>query len=113
MRPLTEHERELVALQRRNRGVLLPELAQLQLDQAIEEQQREAAEYASRQPIRPESPLDPESIGSMARRARESRRLNRHLAADPHVSILRPGPRSGPAPWDDNECIDKDAIGWG
>jgi hypothetical protein len=103
--PLSRAERQLLSRQRANPGVLLPELAQLQLDRAIEQQRREAAEYAARQPLRPEDPRDPSSLGSVARRARYDRTRNR--PADPHLSILRPLDRHpGPHPWDDEpECI--------
>lgn len=112
--PLSLEDQELLARQRRNPGVLLPQLRAKQLDRAREQQRREQAESVSRsRPIKPETPLDPSSLGSVARRARESRRMNR--PADPHASILRPGPsRSGPPGWDDlPECIDKRDIGWG
>lgn len=112
--PLSPEDHELLARQRRNPGVLLPELRDKQLDQAAEQQRREQAERASHsRPIKPETPLDPFSLGSVARRARESRRINK--PADPHLRILRPGPsRSGPPGWDDlPECIDKRDIGWG
>ena len=108
--PLTPQERELLTRQRRNPGVLLPELQQMMLDRELERMRREAAEYASHQPLKPENPLDPSSLGSLARRASESRRANR--PADLHMAILRPGP-SGPYPDDyANECIDKASIGW-
>jgi hypothetical protein len=111
MRPLSDHEVELLRRQARNVGVLLPELAQLQIDRAIEQQRREAAEYASHQPIKPETPLDRSSLGSVARRGRAERQGNRRV--DPHSRILRPG-QSGPHPWDDEpQCIDKSSIGWG
>lgn len=105
--PLSPEDQELLARQKRNPGVLLPEIRAKQLDRAIELRRIEEAERASHsRPIKPETPLDPESIGSVQRRARESRRLNK--PADPHLRILRPGPsRSGPPGWyDDNECID-------
>jgi hypothetical protein len=104
--PLTDEERDLLARQRRNPGVLLPELAQLQVDRAEEQQRRELAETSQYEMIKPENPLNPESIGSLARRARESRQANRHLATNPDAYILRPGHQSGPHPWDDEpECI--------
>jgi predicted nucleic acid-binding Zn ribbon protein len=103
--PLTDQEKELLSRQRRNPGPLLPELAQLQIDRAREQQRRELAEYASHQPIKVEDRLDPSSQGSVARRARESRRLNQPV--DPHLSVLRPGRQSGQRFWyDDNQCID-------
>jgi hypothetical protein len=103
--PLTDDERALLDRQRRNPGVLLPELQQLLIDRATEQQRREAAEYASHQPIKPETPLDPSSLGSLARRARESRRTNRPV--DPYSAIVRPVHQSGPHPWDDEpQCID-------
>jgi hypothetical protein len=103
--PLTDDERELLRLQRANPGVLLEPLRQRQLDRAIEQQRREAEIYQERQPLKPENPLDPSSLGSLGRRAAQSRRLNRPV--DPHLSILRPGHQSGPHPWDDEpQCID-------
>lgn len=112
--PLSPEDHELLARQRRNPGVLLPELRAKQLDQAAEQQRREPAERASHsRPIKPETPLDPSSLGSVARRARESRRINK--PQDPHLGVLRPVPsRSRPPGWDDlPECIDKRDIGWG
>jgi len=114
--PLTDQERELLAHQRRNPGVLLPELQQMLLDRATEQQRREAAERSQHQPIKVEERLDPSSHGSLARRARYDRARNR--PADPHVSVLRPGPgRSGPHPWDDEpQCFDapvgRNVIPW-
>jgi hypothetical protein len=108
--PLTDHERQLLDRQRRNPGVLLPELARLQLDRAIEQQRREQAD--ARLPIMVEDPYHPESLGSLQRRARYDRKLNK--PQDPHLAVMRPGPgRSGPPGWNDlPECIDGDAIGW-
>jgi hypothetical protein len=103
--PLTDHERSLLEKQRRNPGVLLPELQQRLIDHERERQRREAESYQEHQPLKVETPLDPSSHGSLARRARYDRSRNR--PQDPHAAILRPGPgRSGPHPWDDEpECI--------
>ncbi len=72
--PLTDQERELLAHQRRNPGVLLPELQQMLLDRATEQQRREAAERSQHQPIKVEDRLDPSSHGSLARRAATTER---------------------------------------
>lgn len=104
--PLTDEERDLLARQRRNPGPLLPELQKLLLDRELERREREAAEYASHQPIKVEDPIDPSSQGSLARRAIASRNANRRYAADPNMHVLRPG-QPGPHPLDDlPECID-------
>jgi hypothetical protein len=102
--PLTREKRALLSRQRRNPGVLLPELQQIMLDRERERQAREAAEHAARQPLRPEDPRDPGSIGSRARRGRYDRAMNK--PHDPHRAILRPLD-SHPGPqWDDEpECI--------
>lgn len=104
--PLTAHERELLRLQRANPGPLLPELAQLQLDRALEQQRREQSETSYDQPLKPESRLDPSSQDSIARRGRVSRQRNRPV--DPHLSILRPPGQPGHGPWDNDEpeCFD-------
>jgi hypothetical protein len=103
--PLTRAERALLSRQRRNPGVLLPELKQLMLDRAIERQRCEADERSHQPVIKPETPLDPSSLGSVARRARFDRAMNK--PHDPHVSILRPlDRRPGPPDWDDNQCVD-------
>jgi hypothetical protein len=111
--PLSPEQRVLLQRQKRNPGVLLPELAAMQLARAIEAQRREQAEtydqaFAVQDPVHNPDPT------VLARRGRLSRRGNRHLAADPHLGIMRPSPgRSGPHDWyDDNECIDGNAIGW-
>ena len=112
--PLSPEDQELLARQRRNPGVLLPELRAKQLARAAELRRVEQSERAARsRPIKPESALDPESLGSVARRGRFDRQMNK--PADPHLRILRPGPgRSGPPSWNDEpECIDKRDIGWG
>ena len=106
--PLTDEERDLLARQRRNQGVLLPELQQLLLDRELERREREAAERSQHQPIKVEDPLDPSTMGSLARRAIASRNANRRYAADPNMHVLRPG-MSGPSydPLDDSpECVD-------
>jgi len=105
-RPLSREERAALDWQRRNRGVLHPLLAARWVEAECARVRREAAEYAARQPLKVEDPRDRSSLGSLSRHARESRRLNR--PADPHLSILRPGPSSGHGPWDDdgNQCID-------
>lgn len=108
--PLTQDEKVLLARQRRNPGPLLPELRDKLLDRAIEQQRRETLESHIDEPLKVEDRFDPSTHGSLARRAAESRRLNRPV--DPHLSILRPG-QPGHGPWDDsNECIDKSSIGW-
>lgn len=103
--PLSDRQRELIALQKRNIGVLLPELQQLLLDRERERQAAEAAERARHQPLAVEDPHQPSTLGSVSRRARYDRARNR--PQDPHVAILRPMPgQSGRGPWDDdNQCI--------
>ncbi len=111
--PLSPEEEAAVAWQRRNPGVLHPLMAQ-RLDADAERREREAAETSHQPVLKPENPLDPASLGSLAIRARYDRMRNR--PADPHLSILRSGPgRSGPPSWydDSNECLDKASIGWG
>lgn len=115
-KPLTDYERSLLMKQRRNPGPLIPELAQIQRDRAEEQQRLEALERSQHQPLKVEDRLDPSSQGSLARRARYDRSRNR--PADPHASILRPGPgRSGPHPWDDDpQCLEwpagRNVIPW-
>jgi len=114
--PLTDRERSLLEKQRRNPGVLLPELQQLLLDRERERQRREAESYRQHQPLKVETPLDPSSHGSVARRGRYDRARNR--PQDSHVSVLRPGlGRSGPPPFDDEpQCFDapvgRNVIPW-
>ncbi len=114
--PLTPEEKAAIAWQRRNPGPLHALLAQRLIDHELERQAREAAERSQHEPIKVEVPSDPSSHGSLARRARYDRARNR--PADPHVSVLRPGPgRSGPPPFDDEpQCFDapvgRNVIPW-
>lgn len=102
--PLTDDEQHLLKLQRANPGVLLEPIRQRQIEREFERMRRGAVEYASHQLLKVETPLDPSSHGSLARRAMQSRAINRPV--DPQRFILRPGRRSGPHPWDDEpECI--------
>ena len=111
--PLTARERELLRLQKANPGPLRPELAAIQLARQIEQQRRQQADTYD-QPFAVQDPIHNPDETVLARRGRLSRRLSRHLAADPHMGILRPGPsRSGPHPWDDEpECIEAPAGWW-
>ena len=97
--PLNEIEQALLDQQRRNRGVLLPELHKRVLDRAQAERQAEDDARAQYE-IKVETPLEPGSIGSLAKRAMQSRQANR--PHDPHLAVLRPaapGPR--PRAYDD------------
>lgn len=109
--PLDDIEQALLDQQRRNPGVLLPELHQRLLDQAKADRQAEKEARADFE-LKVETPLDPSSLGSVAARARHSRAANR--PHDPHLAVLRPsapGPR--PRAYDDEpQCIDKASIGW-
>jgi hypothetical protein len=96
--PLTEEERDLLARQRRNPGVLLPELHQRLIDIEAERREREAAETSHARPLKVEDPFDPSSQGSLARRAIASRNANRHRVGDPSTYVLRPGHQPGPHP---------------
>lgn len=102
--PLTDEEHILLARQKRNPGPLLPELQQRLLDHEYERRRREEDEAYDRA-IMVEDPLDPSSLGSMQRRASQSRRVN-GKPVDPNMHALRPG-QSGHRPVDDiPECID-------
>jgi hypothetical protein len=81
--------------QSRNPGVMHPDVQQRIIDREMARRQRQAEEAASHRGLRPESPLDPSSRGSVARGAMESRRINR--PADPYERMLHPG-QSGPSP---------------
>jgi hypothetical protein len=94
-RPLTQDEKVLLDRQRRNVGVLLPELRDKLLDRAAELRRREIAETHVDEPLKPENPFDPSSQGSLARRAMQSRAINRPV--DPHAYILRPGQPGPPS----------------
>lgn len=61
--------------------------------------QRELAEDQARA-LKVEDRFDQSTRGSVAPRAIPSRAANRHLAADTHVALLRPG-QPGPLPRDD------------
>ena len=103
--PLTDYERMLVRRQKRNPGVLIAELAKIQLARAIEQQQREIEEAARHDPLRVEDPLDRATRGHLARRAIQSR-SRQGKPADPHIGVLRPPGQSGHGPWDDSpQCI--------
>jgi hypothetical protein len=107
--------------QSRNPGVMHPAVQQRLLDQAIEQQRREAAEYASHEPLKVEVPSDASSHGAVARRGQASRRANRPV--DPYERMLSPGRLPGPArypgapeaemvdsPW--GRSTPRSAIGW-
>ena len=99
-RPLSEYERSLLDRQRRNPGPLLPELQSIMLDREMERRRMLAEEAAN--PIKVEDPYDRATIGSVQRRAQQSRRANRHQPAHPDLHVLRPqSAQSGPHPWDD------------
>lgn len=101
--PLTPGERDLLRLQRANPGVLLEPLRQRVLERAEAGRQAEEETRAQFRPVKVEDRLDPASLGSLARRAIQSRTRNK--PADPHLHVLRPG-QPGPHPPDDSpECI--------
>jgi len=106
--PLTAEERQLLALQRRNPGVLLPELRDKLLERELEHMRQEAAETSQDQPLKVQDRLLNPDPTVVARRAIQSRNANRRYAADPNIAFaLRPGQSSGPHPWDDEpQCID-------
>ena len=103
--PLTDYERILLDRQRRNPGPLIPELAKIQLDRAIEQQRREAEEHGRHDPIKVQDQFDPGTRDHVARRGLLSRN-RQSKPADPNLRVLRPpgqsghGPRAGEA-----ECI--------
>lgn len=93
----TAEERQLLQRQRRNGGVMLPQLQQRLLDHEYERRRVEAADHQAA--IKVEDPLDPSSRGSLAHRAIQSRNRNRPQA--PGLHVLRPPGRQSGAPWDD------------
>lgn len=96
--PLDDYERELLARQRRNRGVLLPELQQRLLNREYERRRAEAAEAARADPIRVQDQLDPSTYTSLARRAILSRNRNsKPQAPDAYILRGQPGPVRYPA----------------
>lgn len=102
--PVTAVERELKIRQSRNSGVALPELQEEALrrareQQAYEEAQRQA-EIAAKQPYRPEDPRDPSSLGSLARRAQQSRRGGTTRNPAEYGRQARPGPQVDPAAYE-------------
>ena len=103
--PLTDEERILLARQKRNPGPLMPELAKIQLDRAVELQQREIAEAARANPLRVQDQLDPTTYGHLARRAILSR-SRQSKPQDPNLRVLRPPVEPGHGPWDEEpQCI--------
>ena len=75
--PATEEELQALALQKRNPGPLVPFFRQRRAEQdAAELAAREAAVRDSRA-LRPESPYDRTTIGSVRARGRASRALNK------------------------------------
>lgn len=99
--PLTDEERQLLAAQRRNPGVLLPQLHQRLLDHELERRRALAEEAVN--PIKVEDPYDATTLGSRARRAQQSRRNNRPVNGN--LYALRPPVQSGPYPGDEPQCI--------
>ena len=102
--PLTDDERELLARQRLNPGVLLPEL-QARLIEVDAERRLELAETYDDRPLKVEDRFTNPDSTVVARRAIQSRRINKPV--DPNAYILRPS-QSGPShyPGDLPECID-------
>jgi hypothetical protein len=102
--PLTEEEVSLLALQRRNPGVLLPQLQQRLIDIETERRRREIAEtYYDQPPLKVQDRLHDPDPTVVARRAIQSRRINKPV--DPNAYILRsrqPGPHLDDLP----ECVD-------
>jgi len=101
--PPTAEERAAQDWERRNPGIRHPLFVARWAEADAERRSREQAEYGARQPLKVEDRLDPASLGSLARRARESRRINR--AADQYTR-MRPDGQPGPPSWSDNECVD-------
>jgi hypothetical protein len=102
-KPLSDYEKALLQRQKRNPGPLLPELQSIMLDREMERRRALAAEAGN--PIRVEDPLDPGSIGSVQRRAQQSRRANKHYQDDPNMHVLRPPGQPGPYPGDEPQVI--------
>ncbi len=118
---LTREEEAAVAWQKRNPGPLHPLLQQRLLDADAERRRREDEEASHHRPLKVETPLDPSSHGSLARRAMQSRAINKPV--DPYAHILRPGHQPGPprypgapeaemtdSPW--GRTTPRSAIGW-
>ncbi len=102
--PLTADERQLLALQRRNVGVMLPDLRDKLLEREFERMRQEAAETSQDQPLKVQDPIHNPDPTVVARRAIQSRLINKPV--DPYARILRPG-QPGPHPFDDApECFD-------
>ncbi len=95
--PLTPEEEKLLALQRRNPGVLLVELQARMLAREFERQRAEAAELARHDPLRVQDQLDPSTRDHLRRRAIQSR-SRQNKPQDPNIRALRPAPRHGPYP---------------
>lgn len=87
--PLTEDERDLLALQRRNPGVLLPQLQQHLIDIGAERRRLELAETYDDWPLKVQDRFTNPDPTVVARRAIQSRRIN--TPVDPYEYILRPG----------------------
>jgi hypothetical protein len=104
-KPLTPIERSWLAQQKRNPGVLIEPLRQIQIARAIEQQRREAESYRQHQPFAVQDPIHNPDPTVVARRGRASRQANKPV--DHARSIMRPLDRHpGPHPWDDEpECI--------
>ena len=108
--PLTDEERQALEHQRRNPGPLVPFFRQRFIERADAElRAREAAVHDPRA-IRVEDPYEPSTIGSVAARGRASRALNKPV--EPHREMLRPGPESGPMPWDGEAEMTDAPAGW-
>jgi hypothetical protein len=80
---------------RRNVGVMHPAVSQRLTERELHLRACEAESYRQHNPIKPETPLDPSSLGSVARRGIESRRANRPV--DPYERMLSPGRQPGPS----------------
>ena len=98
--PLTPEEERLLQLQKRNRGVELPEFTRMRLDRAYELQRLEAEDYRRANPIRAEDAYDASTRGNVGRRASQER-SRRNKPHDASVQLLRPPGQSGPMPWSD------------
>jgi hypothetical protein len=83
--------------------VLLPQLRDKLLERELERMRLEAAETSQDQPLKVQDPIHNPDPTVVARRAIQSRRINKPV--DPNMHLLRPG-QPGPHPLDDlPECI--------
>lgn len=108
--PLTDEEHQALVLQHRNPGPLVPFFRKRHLAHAEAELRARSAAVRDPRAIKVEDPYDPATIGSVAARARQSRALNKPV--EPYRSMLRPGPESGPSPYDYEAEMTDAPAGW-